>query len=110
MYTQISRELQREIEVRRGKAPWECLLASYRGWSEYTMSWLYLLTHYDETEYYDDRVPLHRECIWRSADELTPEFIEGLFADPEVPFTVLQSRIRELSISDIHRLVGPYLA
>ena len=110
LHTQIARELQREIEIRRGKAPWECLLASYRGWSEYTMAWLYLLTHYDKSDYYDEAVPLHRECIWGSADELTPEFVEALFADPEVPFTVLQSRIADLSVANIHELVGPYLA
>lgn len=110
LYTQNCRELQKEIEVQRGKAPWECLLARYRGWSEYTMAWLYLLTHYDWADYYDDSVPLHRECIWGSADELTPEFVDALFADTEVPFTVLQSRIPDLQISDIHKLVGPHLA
>ena len=107
--TQICRELQREIEIRNGKAPWECVLARYRGWTEYSMCWLYLLTHYDTTKYYDDAVPLHRECIWGTAEELTPEFIEGLFSRRDVPFTVLQSRIRDLSISAIHALVRPHL-
>lgn len=109
LYTQNCRELQKEIEVRRGKAPWECVLARYRGWSEYTMAWLYLLTHYEWSEYYDDTTPLHRECIWGGAEELTPEFIDGLFSDHAVPFTVLQSRIPDMQISNVHALVAPHL-
>jgi hypothetical protein len=110
LHTQICREAQREIEIRNGKAPWECLLASYRGWSEYTLCWLYMLKHYEAAELYDDAVPLHRECIWHGADELTPEFIGSLFDSGDVPFTVLQSRIRDLGIGDIHALVRPYIS
>jgi len=109
LHTDICRKLQREIEIRNGKAPWECLLARYRGWSEYTLYWLYMLKHYDAAELYDDAVPLHRECIWHGADELTPEFIERLFDSGDVPFTVFQSRIRNLGIGDIHGLVRPFL-
>ncbi len=110
LHTEICRELQREIEVRNGAAPWEALLARRRVWSEYSLYWLYLTKNFDPVKFYELSGPgLYEDCIWKGAGQFDDAFVKRIFEDSPAPFTVLQSRIPDLSISQIHARVSRYL-
>jgi hypothetical protein len=110
LHTEICRGLQREIEVRNGAAPWEALLARRRVWSEYSLYWLYLTKNFDPVKFYELPGPgLYEDCIWKGAGQFDDAFVKRIFEDSPAPFTVLQSRIPDLSISEIHARIRRYL-
>jgi hypothetical protein len=110
LHTEICRELQREIEERNGVGPWEAVLAQRRVWSEYSLYWLYLTKHFQPETLYDlSGQGLYEDCIWEGAGRFDDAYVRRIFEEAQAPFTVLQSRIPDLSVSQIHARVQRYL-
>ncbi len=48
--------------------------------------------------------------VWHETDALGADFAERLFKDPQWHFTVVQSRIADLRVHDLDRLISKFIS
>ncbi len=80
-----------------------------RGWTEYSLYWLYVLERGLEQQLYDWTHPNLYEGIWFRDQVADPEFVQRLFRpSSDAHFLVLQSNLR-VPLRDVERLVASHL-